>query len=328
MKTKLILLFVFFTQIFIAQTSTITVFSQEGERFYVIVNGARQNDAPSTNVKVTDLDKPNYLVKIIFEDQNTASLNQNVYLLDYDEKRTNVTYNLKRDRKKVMKMSLNSFDYDLNQSKTAEVVKYHEIENPITKPTTIVKNTEINAVDVNMMGIGINTNIQNSEDSMNVNINIGGLNTSVQTTAVTTTTSTNTSNAVKTKPNQDIKIVQPNTVQPILAQDDFDVVKTTSDCKKVMPNADFQRAKASIAKQSFADSKMKAAKQITTINCLSTAQIIDVVSLFSFEGDKLDYAKLAYTRCIDKDNYYQVNDVFSFSATSDELIEYIDKLTK
>ena len=328
MKTKLILLFVFFTQFFVAQTSTITVFSQEGERFYVIVNGARQNDVPSTNVKVTDLEKPNYLVKIIFEDQSNASLNQNVYLLDYDEKRTNVTYNLKRDRKKVMKMSLNSFDYDLNQSKTAEVVKYHEVENPITKPTTIVKNTETNNVDVNMLGIEINTNIQESEDNMNVNINIGGLNTAAKTSTVTTTTSTKTIIPVKTKPIEETKIVHIKPAQSKPIQDDFAVAKTTTDCKKVMLNADFQRAKASIAKQSFADSKMKVAKQITTINCLSTAQIIEVINLFSFEGDKLAYAKLAYTQCTDKENYYQVNEVFSFSSSSDELIEYIDILTK
>ncbi|MFY7665937.1 hypothetical protein, partial [Flavobacterium sp.] len=70
MKTKLVLLFAFFSQLYFAQTSTITTFSQEGERFYVILDGVRQNDSPSTNVQITDLKKPNYLLKIIFEDSS------------------------------------------------------------------------------------------------------------------------------------------------------------------------------------------------------------------------------------------------------------------
>jgi hypothetical protein len=343
MKTKLLLLFVFITQFLVAQTSTITVFSQEGERFYVIVNGARQNDVPATNVSVTDLDKPNYLVKIIFEDQSISSLNQNVYLLDYDEKRANVTYNLKRDRKKKMKMSLNSFDYDISKTKGAAIVKYHEVENPILQvnvpntklESTTTKNTALQngkvdktSVDVNMLGIGINTSVEESADNMNVNINIGGLNTAVKTTTTSTaSTSINDLQHAQTKAVEPVKTsVAVKTVQPKTQQDTFDSVKSSKECKITMANADFQKAKTSIEKQSFAESKLKVAQQITTANCLSAAQIAEVMNLFSFEGNKLDYAKFAYTRCVDKNNYYQINELFSFSSSTDELIEYIESL--
>jgi hypothetical protein len=338
MKTKLLLLFLFTSQLIFAQTSSITVFSQEGERFYVIVNGVRQNDAPSTNVKVTDLEKPNYLVKIIFEDQSIASLNQNVYLLDYDEKRTNVTFNLKRDKKGKMKMAMNSFDYDVNSSKGTDVVKYHEVENPISipaknttsKPTTTssttsstttnttptaTTKTETTTVDMNMLGIGVNTKIEESEDSVNVNLNIGGINT-----AVTTKTDT------PVKPGRP-KVLKDEIVteKPVTTTA---VENTAKNCTIKMSTADFQRAKSSVEKQSFAETKMKVAKQITTSNCLSTDQIIEIVNLFSFEENKLDYAKFAYSKCVDKNNYFMVNDAFSFSSSTDELTEYIESISK
>jgi len=42
----------------------VVLFSQEGERFFIILNGVRQNDEVQTNVKVTDLNAPMY--KLIY----------------------------------------------------------------------------------------------------------------------------------------------------------------------------------------------------------------------------------------------------------------------
>jgi hypothetical protein len=61
---------------------------------------------------------------------------------------------------------------------------------------------------------------------------------------------------------------------------------------------------------------------------LSTDQIIEIVNLFSFEENKLDYAKFAYSKCVDKNNYFIVNDAFSFSSSTDELTEYIESISK
>ena len=45
--------------------------------------------------------------------------------------------------------------------------------------------------------------------------------------------------------------------------------------------------------------------------------------MFSFEDSKLDFAKYAYERTYDIDNYYKVNDAFTFESSVDELNEYI-----
>jgi hypothetical protein len=60
-----------------------------------------------------------------------------------------------------------------------------------------------------------------------------------------------------------------------------------------------------------------------TPHCLSTAQIKEVMGLFGFESMKLDYAKWAYSNCVDKENYLQLNPVFGFSSSRTELMNYI-----
>ena len=88
------------------------------------------------------------------------------------------------------------------------------------------------------------------------------------------------------------------------------------------PN-DFSRAISVIQKESFEDSKLNTAKQMTSNNRLCVSQIIQICGLFSFENTKLDYAKYAYRFCVDQNNYYQVNEVFTYSSSKDELRKYI-----
>ena len=94
-------------------------------------------------------------------------------------------------------------------------------------------------------------------------------------------------------------------------------------CPWPMSAGDFEGAKASIKNQSFADSQMKVAKQIFNTNCLTSAQVKEIMMLFSFEDNKLEFAKFAYGRTFDLGNYYKVNDAFTFSSSIDELDEYI-----
>lgn len=337
MKAKLFLISVFFVQLFFAQTSTVTIFSEEGERFFVIVNGVRQNDSPATNVVVTDLDKPNYLFKIIFEDQKINSINENVYLLDFDDKRVNLSYNLKKNKKGKMVMRPNSFDYDTNKkpAKDTQVVKYHTEENPIVPAKNPAKtDTFSEKVDIDMMGINVNTEVIDDGENVNMNINMGGLQTGVNVTTTTTqtTTTTTTKPMTTTKP-VTTKPVKKPTIHMEEVMEVEEVKKpvtqpTSRACRVAMNSTAFQAAKTSVSKQSFSETKMKTAKQVLNGNCMSTAQIVDMMGLFSFEGDKLEFAKSAYAKCTDKGNYFMVNDAFTFSASVSELSDYIDGLSE
>jgi hypothetical protein len=45
--------------------------------------------------------------------------------------------------------------------------------------------------------------------------------------------------------------------------------------------------------------------------------------MLSFESTRLDFAKFAYTYTLDKENYYMVNNAFSFSSSVAELNNFI-----
>lgn len=91
-----------------------------------------------------------------------------------------------------------------------------------------------------------------------------------------------------------------------------------------MPQTDFNRAVSIIQKESFENSKLEVAKQMTSNNRLCVAQIIQICRIFSFENTKLEYAKYAYWYCVDKHNYYQLNEVFTYSSSKDQLRDFID----
>ena len=63
----------------LAQNSNMIIFSEQGEGFYLIVNGIRQNSTPQTNVRVTGLNAPSYKVKVVFQNENLGEFDKNIY---------------------------------------------------------------------------------------------------------------------------------------------------------------------------------------------------------------------------------------------------------
>lgn len=98
-------------------------------------------------------------------------------------------------------------------------------------------------------------------------------------------------------------------------------------CTPMAP-ADFTNAKASVEKQAVDDSKLKVAKQIANSNCLTTAQVKEIMQLFTMESAKLEWAKFAYGKTVDPGNYFQLNDEFMFNSSVDELNKYIEAQKK
>lgn len=93
-----------------------------------------------------------------------------------------------------------------------------------------------------------------------------------------------------------------------------------------MEENDFNEALRLISKESFDSSKLTAAKQVSTSNSMCTQQIVTVCRVFSFESNKLEFAKFAYKNCVDKNKYYLLNEVFSYDSSKRELDEYIKGL--
>jgi len=93
-------------------------------------------------------------------------------------------------------------------------------------------------------------------------------------------------------------------------------------CKVAMNQTAFDQYKNAITSESFSSTQMEVAKQAG--KCFATAQIKAVMDLFSFENDKLTFAKWAYSRCVDKDNYFTLNAALTYSSSKSELSKFVN----
>ncbi len=89
------------------------------------------------------------------------------------------------------------------------------------------------------------------------------------------------------------------------------------------PLLDLPRLQNSIRRAGFESDKLKIARQAVSSHRVKANQVYRIMTMFSFESNKLKFAKFAYKHCIDKRNYYLVNDAFSFSSSIRELDNYI-----
>lgn len=89
------------------------------------------------------------------------------------------------------------------------------------------------------------------------------------------------------------------------------------------PNLDLVRLQRTLRRASFESDKKRIARQAISSHRVKANQVYQILMMFSFESTKLKIAKFSYKYCIDKRNYYRVNDAFTFSSSIRELDNYI-----
>ena len=107
----------FVTVVVFAQSgSNLVVFSEDGYKFYLVLNGIRQNDLAQTNVRVTGLNQPYYSAIIIFEDKTHTSIDKkNLYVVDVaDNAKLEVTYKIKKNSKHIIRLQQTTFLTKIN----------------------------------------------------------------------------------------------------------------------------------------------------------------------------------------------------------------------
>ena len=92
---------------------------------------------------------------------------------------------------------------------------------------------------------------------------------------------------------------------------------------QAMDARSFDQLKQTLSKEGFTSTRMSIAKSVIPNNYYNTAQVKELLDLFSFDNSKMELARLAYDYTIDKGNYYILADAFSFSSSKDELMKFI-----
>jgi len=90
-----------------------------------------------------------------------------------------------------------------------------------------------------------------------------------------------------------------------------------------MSPENFCSLKQSILNCNFESTRLECAKMALANNYFTSQQVAGIMNLFWFESTKLDFAKAAYSHTIDSQNYFQVNDSFSFGSSTSDLNQSI-----
>ncbi|MFW5658610.1 MAG: DUF4476 domain-containing protein, partial [Bacteroidota bacterium] len=68
--------------------------------------------------------------------------------------------------------------------------------------------------------------------------------------------------------------------------------------------------------QRFSSTRLTVMKQGVRNHCVTTDQVVRMVEVFSRDDDRLDLAKFCYEFTVDPQNYFQLNNAFTFSSTT------------
>lgn len=85
----------------------------------------------------------------------------------------------------------------------------------------------------------------------------------------------------------------------------------------------FNRLLEVLKKEHFDSDRLGIAKQAIASNHMNVNQVSAIMDEFSFDRSKLNFAKAAYNKTVDKENYFVINGKFSFSSSISELNNYI-----
>lgn len=307
---------IFFTSISVSiaqKYGNLTVFSEDGDKFFLVLNGEKQNEVAQTNIRIEELNQPYYSARVIFEDKTLQSITKNNLMIqDADGVFVDVTYKIKKDKNNKVKLnyySQTAVQPDFIPPSGMYVRQFGQTEQSQSAPSSggsrTTTTTKTTTTTLNNDNIGASINMP----GMNMSISISDPDNDEHTTVTKTTTTTHHSSSTHSSGN--------NSPKPKIEQ-------FTGNCKGYpMNNTDFTAAKNTIDESSFDDTKLSTAKSIASSNCLSTDQVVEICKLFSFEENKLAFAKFAFKSTTDPKSYFKVNNVFSFSASKEELNRFV-----
>lgn len=312
MKYLVIILSLVLVNVAIAQKSNLIFYTENGERFQVIVNGVLQNSNPETNVKITDLVAPNYQIKILFENKALGSVDKQIFFNQGNE----TTFVVKKNKDGAYVIRFRS-EVLLAQAPPTIVGQSSYVYSTVAPVSTTVTQSQTTTTvsGNNPTGVSMGVNANGLGINVNMNINDGMTNNSTtSSTYSTTTTTTTTTNA----PVGGVIVEEQPTVVYVPGY-----AGSVGCARPVNPN-EFGSIKNTISSKSFEDSKLTIAKQVVSAKCLTCTQVKEIMKLFSFEDSRLEFAKFAYKHTYDIENYYILNDAFTFESSIDELNAYIN----
>ncbi|MGB1247497.1 MAG: DUF4476 domain-containing protein [Chitinophagales bacterium] len=143
--------------------------------------------------------------------------------------------------------------------------------------------------------------------------------------------SINTNAEIKdeTEEEEEIHDINLNSISEKTVVSDFEiesnpVKEKVSTCKTPIEQQEFKDLVKFLKDKEQDLSKYNMAKLTIDHNCMTTTQISEVLNQFSEDDTRLDFAKKAYSKCTDPQNYWKIAQAFSDEEIFNELIYSLD----
>lgn len=311
MKNLLTILFTATALTALGQANHLVVFSEEGHPFYLIVNGVAQNAKAETSVRVENLTQLSLRLKFIFDDDSQAPADKTITLPDYGRE---FTYKVKRNAATGDLVTKFMGAQPVPGLLPAQPIQSFTTTQPINQvgvvggggATTVTTTTSTTSMQAS--STGTSSSFGMSTGGMNMNINVSGVGVNPILPGPTYQEVTTVTQTIH--PPQPTTYVMPGYSGPV-------------GCPWPMDDRQVADMKASIASKTWDETRLSQAKTIIANNCLTSAQVRDVVKLMGWEQTRLDLAKFAYGYTFDLGNYYKVNDAFEWEQSITELNQFI-----
>lgn len=320
-KNSLLFIFLLLVSGVFGQTSNlIFTTNNRGEAFRVFINGKQQNVRFETTVRLENLETKNYRVKVVFQNRILGYIQKDVYIRPNSEK----MYSFKPNRQnRTRRRPTNPFSitsplkldlvseiplYSVDDVYTGESNDEYDAIAYTTGPCPEKDNRIVKYENGNVVIGSEKNNVTIGENGIDINFDIDNI----------------------------IKNPDDDSQEP----DDFDNETETSEgyednstenkvesnsCTPTYSDTEFNLIIEHLKKEGFESKKLAKAKKVALDNCMLTKQVGDVIALFNFENNRVEFAKFAYRYVSDKENYSLLINSFKFETSKQEIREFINE---
>ncbi len=180
--------------------SNLSIFNNSGQRFYVILNGIKQNSMAQTNVSVSGIKDGGYSVKLIFEDGKTPDIDKNFFIDEPSDITTKVVFKKGKGKLQLVSMLPTSGTIQSNSvSYRPNDTFIYSDQQPIQTNQTTTSPMNGNGT-IQTVNTTTNLNTQNSNGSQNAAVNTPTNNQQMNVSSSSTVTNTSTNVSVGNTP--------------------------------------------------------------------------------------------------------------------------------
>jgi hypothetical protein len=339
--------------------SSLTVFNNGGQKFFLIMNGIKQNSVAQTNVVVSGIKNGGYSVKLIFDDGKTKDIDKNFFLDSPKDVTTKVAF--KKGVGKLQLVSMvpaagtvteGSVTYRPDNSAAfSDAVTTTTTTQTVTTETSTISTGNSNgnngngngSVGIQIVtptpvpnetptnhgngGVNIQFNDPNQQQNLNLNIDINGVDPNAPNMNVNM--NVNGTNTGTTRPggNTNVNSTVPGTTTNVnvnggtVQNTSNSTVTTTTNTTTTTVNGSTSTNNVTTSTNAGGTSngRMVCSKTLTNVETLKTE-----LNGYSFEDDRVGALKISLkNKCLYAADAVKVMDLFTFDANQLEVAKFL-----